>query len=128
MILFLRFCMMIGPNFVQLLGQASSFKNNNPGISRGLSVKKLGFWHFLGNATMIFLIFCMMIGPNTVQYLTQVSSFKNNNPGISRGLSVKKLGFLTFFRKRYYDFLNILHDNMAQHPATVGPGFRFQIK
>ena len=96
MILFLRFCMMIGPNFVQLLGQASSFKNNNPGISRGLSVKKLGFWHFLGNATMIFLIFCMMIGPNTVQHLGQVSGFKKNNLGISRGLCVKIVFFDIF--------------------------------
>ena len=33
-------------NTVQHLGQVSGFKKNNPGISRGLSVKKLGFLTF----------------------------------------------------------------------------------
>ena len=33
------------------------FLKNNPRISRGLSVQKLGFGHLLGNATIIFLSF-----------------------------------------------------------------------
>ena len=40
--------MMIGPNNVQYLGQVSSLKKDNPGISSGLSVKNWVLWHFLG--------------------------------------------------------------------------------
>ena len=43
---FFDILLMIGPNTVQHLGQVSGFKKNNPGISRGLSVKKLGFLTF----------------------------------------------------------------------------------
>ena len=89
---------------MQHLGQVFGFKNNNPGISRGLSVKKLGYLIFSRKHYYEFFIFCMMIGPKTVQHLGQVFGFKKNNPGISRGLCVKKLGFLTFSRKRYYEF------------------------
>ena len=87
---------------MQHLGQVSGFKKKNPGISRGLSVQKLGFSTFSQKRYYnFFLIFCMMIEANTVQHLGLVSGFKKNNPGISMGLSGKKLGFLSFSRKRY---------------------------
>ena len=51
-------------------GPGVRFQKNNPGISRGLSVKKFGFLTFSRKRYYeLFLIFCMMIGPNTVQHL-----------------------------------------------------------
>ena len=38
-------------------GLGLRFQKNNPGISRGLSVTKFGFWHFRGNATIYFFYF-----------------------------------------------------------------------
>ena len=97
------------------------FQKNNPGISRGLSVKNCFFGHFLGKATINSFDFlhddrghhCAISGLGAL--------FQKNNPGISRGLSVQKLNFLTFSLKRYYEFFYTLHDDLA----TFGLGVQF---
>ena len=70
----------------------SGFKIHNPGISRVLSVKKLGFLTFSQKRYYeFFLIFCMIIETKTVRYLDQESGFKKDNAGISRGFDNSNL-------------------------------------
>ena len=85
--------MMIEPNTVQHLGQVFGFKKNNPGISRGLSVKKLGFLTFSWKR---YYEFFDTLHDDRAQLRATFGPdvrFQRNNPGISRGLSIKKLDF-----------------------------------
>ena len=87
-----------------IFGLGIRFQKKNPGISRGLSLKKLGFWHFLGNAIMKFFDF---LHDERDQYCATFGlgvRFQKKYLGISRGLSAQKLDFLTFSWKRYYNF------------------------
>ena len=76
----------------------SDFKKNNPGISRGLSVKKFGFLTF---SRKRYYEFFDNLHDDRAQYSATFEPgvrFQKKQTGISWGLSVKKFGFLTFFR------------------------------
>ena len=126
-IIFFIFCMMIEANTVQLLALVPCFKKNNPGSSRGSSVKNRIFNIFLETLLWIFLTFCMMIETITLQHLDKGSGFKKIIQ-VSKGLSVKKLCFSTFSWERYYKFFWFLHDDRGQHYATSDLAVQFQKK
>ena len=89
---------MIGTTPCSIWARCSVSNKNNPGISRGLSVKKLcSLTSSRKHNYNIFLFFVWWLRPTLSNIRPRCLVSKKHNPRITRGLNVPKPGFFDIF-------------------------------
>ena len=100
------------------------FQKNNPGISRGLSVKNWVFRHFLGNACVIFFYFLHDDRGQRCATSGLGVRFQKIIQGLA-GDHVSKIAVFDIFLETLINFFDFVHDDRGHHCATSGQGIQF---